>query len=159
MLHIFTDGACSRNGLKGAKAAYSLVIWNKEPLGMAYKVPEEEPQTNQRAELRGVNLAFEEIKKRQIQTPITIWSDSQYACNCVQTWGPQWKVREWKRTNGSKPLEHLDLLKPMIDFYELSKHFIILRHVKAHTNIKEFPYTGNAMADKLATELLLDSYK
>jgi ribonuclease HI len=156
MIHIFTDGACSKNGFKGASAAYSVVFWDLEekPFGLSYKVPAEEVQTNQRAELRGLNLAFEEIQKRQIKTPVTIWTDSEYARKCIEVWGPQWKARGWKRANGSKPLEHLDLLKHMIEFYESSRHFIILRHIKAHTNNTDFPYSGNAMADKLATELV-----
>jgi len=157
MLHIFTDGACTRNGTKYAKAAFSVVFWNlnEVPFGEAYKVPQDELQTNQRAELRGLKQAFDEIQLRNIRTPTTIWTDSEYARNCVQTWGPQWKVRGWKRASGSKPLEHLDLLKPMIEFYELHQHFILLKHIKAHTKKKEFPYCGNEMADTLATEALL----
>jgi hypothetical protein len=42
----------------------------------------------------------------------------------------------------------------MIDFYEQSQHFVIIRHIKAHTNKNEFPYNGNALADKLATGIL-----
>ena len=158
MLHIFTDGACVNNGKKIAKAAYSVVFWNIEntpAFGMAHKVPSHELQTNQRAELRGLSLAFDEIRARHLTNPITIWTDSEYGRKCITEWGPQWKVRGWTRANNKgKPLEHLDLLKPMIDFYEVSQHFIMIRHVKAHTNKQEFPYCGNEMADKLATECL-----
>jgi ribonuclease HI len=156
MLDIFTDGACTKNGFKGARAAYSVVFWNLEenPFGIANLVPEGEMQTNQRAELRGLSLAFEEIQRRGIKGPLTIWTDSEYGRKCIQEWGPQWKVRGWKRVAGSKPLEHLDLLKPMIEFYESSQHFILLKHVKAHTHKKEFPYCGNEMADRMATECL-----
>ena len=158
MNHIFTDGACTHNGYKNARASYSVVFWNETtPEGLAFKVPQEESQTNQRAELRGINHAFEEIQRRGIKTPTTIWTDSEYGRNCIQVWGPQWKVRGWKRASGSKPLEHLDLLKPMIDFYMANQHFIIIRHIKAHTNKKEFPYTGNALADSLATQLLVST--
>lgn len=159
MLHIFTDGACPSNGKRAARAAYSVVLWNlpdaTEPLGIAELVPESEPQTNQRAELRGVARAFEEIQTRKLKGPITIWTDSEYTRKCVMEWGPQWKARGWRRAqNAKKPLEHLDLLKPMIEYFEQSQHFIRFQHVKAHTGRKEFPYSGNEMADWLATSII-----
>ncbi len=158
MLHIFTDGACPSNGQRAAKAAYSVVLWNlpdtTEPLGIAERVPATEPQTNQRAELRGLARAFEEIQQRGLKTPITIWTDSEYGRKCITEWGPQWKARGWRRAqHAKKPLEHLDLLKPMIEFYETSQHFIRIQHIAAHTGRKEFPYSGNTMADWLASEM------
>lgn len=160
MLHIFTDGACSANGHKAAKAAYSVVLWNLpgllEPLGIAEKVPQGELQTNQRAELRGMNRAFQEIQERDLKGVITIWTDSEYTRKAVTEWGPQWKARGWKRAqNAKKPLEHLDLLKPMIDFYESAQHYVLIRHVQAHTTKQGIPYDGNRLADTLATEALL----
>jgi ribonuclease HI len=156
MLHIFTDGACPSNGKKVARAAYSVVFWNLEekPFGISEIVPLAEIQTNQRAELRGMARAFEEIKQRQLKGPITIWTDSEYVRKCVTEWGPQWKARGWKRSQGSKPLEHLDLLKPMIEFFEVSQHFIRLQHVQAHTTKIGHPWDGNRMADQLATKEL-----
>lgn len=159
MLYIFTDGACPSNGRKAAQAAYSVVLWNlegtTEPIGIAERVPMSEPQTNQRAELRGMNKAFEEIQTRGLKGPITIYTDSEYTRKCILEWGPQWKARGWRRAqNASKPLEHLDLLKPMIEYYDTSQHFIRIQHVKAHTKKVGHPYDGNRLADKLATELL-----
>ena len=159
MLHIFTDGACPSNGKRAARAAYSVVLWNlpeaTEPLGIAELIPTEEPQTNQRAELRGVARAFEEIQQRRLKGPITIWTDSEYTRKCVMEWGPQWKARGWRRAqNAKQPLQHLDLLKPMIEYYETAQHFIRFQHVKAHTGRKEFPYSGNELADWLATSII-----
>lgn len=155
MLHIFTDGACPSNGFKGARAAYAVVFWNlestTEPFGISERLPKEDPQTNQRAELSGIKRAFEEIQERHLKGPITIWTDSEYARKCITEWGPQWKTRGWRRAqNSKKEIEHLDILKPMIDYYEQSQHFIRFQHVKAHSNRKEFPYCGNTMADLLA---------
>lgn len=159
MLHIFTDGACNANGHRGARAGYAVVLWNlperSEPLGIAEALPLSEPQTNQRAELRGLKRAFEEIESRTLKGPLTVWTDSEYGRKCVTEWGPQWKARGWRRAqNSTKPIEHLDILKPMIEFYEASQHFVRIQHVRAHTNKKEFPYTGNAMADGLASAVL-----
>ena len=155
MLHIFTDGACPSNGYKAAKAAFSVVFWNlegrTEPFGLAEPVPPNEPQTNQRAELRAVKKSFDEIQARGLKGPITIWTDSEYVRKCVTEWGPQWKARGWRRAaNATKPLEHLDILKPMIDYFEASQHFIRFQHVAAHSKKKDFPYCGNHMADALA---------
>ncbi len=158
--HIFTDGACPHNGSSKTRAAYSVVFWNlpeaKEPLGIADFVPIEEPQTNQRAELRGLKRAFDEIKERNLKGIVTIWTDSEYARKCVVEWGPQWKARGWRRAqNASKQIEHLDILQDMITYYEQNQHFIRIQHVKAHTKREGFQYQGNALADSLATGLLI----
>ena len=160
-IHIFTDGACPSNGKGAAKAAYATVLWDlpgrTEPLGIAEPVPADEPQTNQRAELRGMAKAFQEIQERDLKGIIIIYTDSEYVRKCVTEWGPQWKARGWKRAqNGSKPLEHLDLLKPMIEFYEASQHFVRIQHIKAHTKRTDFPYCGNHMADSLAVSAISD---
>lgn len=156
MIHIFTDGACPSNG-KGAaaKAAFATILWNipgsAGPIEIAEVVPATEPQTNQRAELRAVYCAFEEIQKRSIQDKsIVIWTDSDYVRRCITEWASLWKARGWLKTQGGKPIEHLDLLKPMIAFYESHKETLQIRHVEAHTKKTEFPYDGNAAADKLA---------
>lgn len=161
MLHVFTDGACSANGRRGARAAFAVVLWNlpgtTEPIGIAEVVPETEQQTNQRAELRGLHRAFEELQARSIRTPTTIWTDSEYGRKCITEWGPQWKARGWRRAqNAKKPLEHLDLLKPMIEWFQENQHYVRIQHVRAHTNRTEFPYCGNALADTLATGQLAE---
>ena len=164
MLHIFTDGACPNNGKLTSRAAYSVVFWNlpeyKEPFGIAELVPKEEAQTNQRAELRGIQHAFNEIESRELKGKgiITIWTDSEYSRKAITEWGPQWKARGWRRAqNAKKPIEHLDILKPMIEFYENNQHYIKIQHVAAHTNRKGFQYDGNALADLLATSILINA--
>ncbi len=157
--YIFTDGACPNNGKKSARAAYSVVLWNlpgsSEPIGIADYVPVKEVQTNQRAELRGLYRAFEEIRTRELKGIVVIYTDSEYAIKCITEWGPCWKAYGYKRKqNPSKPIEHIDILKPMIEYYEESQHFIKIKHIRAHTGKKEFPYCGNEMADTLATELV-----
>ena len=157
MNHIFTDGACQSNGRKGAKAAYAVVLWSQEGthVEIAEHVPQTEQQTNQRAELRGMLRAFEELQKQDSRIPTTIWTDSEYVRKCVTEWGPQWKAYGWKRkANPKKQLEHLDLLKPMIDYYELNQHRIRIQHVQAHTGKQEFPWSGNELSDMLETRKL-----
>jgi ribonuclease HI len=160
--HIFTDGACPSNGKKAARAAYSVVLWNlpgrQDPLGIAEPVPEEEPQTNQRAELRGMARAFQEIQERGLKGIVNIYTDSEYVRKCITEWGPQWKARGWRRAqNAKKQLEHLDILKPMIEYYETSQYFIRIQHIRAHTKRTDFPYCGNNMADALAVAAIKDT--
>lgn len=157
MLHIFTDGACPSNGRKLARAAYGCVLWNlggvTGPICISEVLPLAEPQTNQRAELRGLKRAFDEIQERGLKGPITIWTDSEYGRKAITEWGPQWRVRGWRRAqNATKPLEHLDILKPMVEWYEANQHYVLLRHIKAHSKKKEFPYTGNQLADEIAVK-------
>ena len=50
-VRIFTDGACSRNGKKGARASWAYWMPEHKHLSAADFIPENELQTNQRGEL------------------------------------------------------------------------------------------------------------
>ena len=158
--HIFTDGSCINNGRKGAKAAYSIVFLGTKEHGpplleIAQAVPSTEPQTNQRAELSAIYQAVMTVQERNLwkeATKICFWTDSQYAIKCITEWGPGWEAKGWKKRDG-KPIEHLDLLKPLIQLRAEKGAKFTLRYVEAHQSAvrsQQFPWRWNARADALA---------
>ena len=148
---IFCDGSARGNGQKGARAGYGLAvlldgfIFKK----ISVKLPAEEPQTNQRAELQAFYHAFRIVKERQ--SPTTIYTDSMYSINCITVWATGWKKKGWKKADG-KPVLHLDIIEPMVELYEEIKPLLIIKHVKGHQKGNSYEAQGNNLADELATQ-------
>ena len=148
---IFCDGSARGNGQKGAKAGYGLAvlldgfIFKK----ISVKLPADEPQTNQRAELQAFYHAFRIVKERQ--SPTTIYTDSMYSINCITVWATGWKKKGWKKADG-KPVLHLDIIEPMVILYEEIKPLLEIKHVKGHQKGNSYEAQGNNLADELATQ-------
>lgn len=158
--NIFTDGSCINNGRKGAKAAYAIVFLGTKENGPPYlevaeQVPASEQQTNQRAELSAIYQAVQVVQERNIwkeADKICFWTDSQYAIKCITEWGTGWQAKGWKKRDG-KPIEHLDILKPLILLRAEKGSKFTLRYVEAHQSAGRstlFPWRWNARADALA---------
>lgn len=159
----FIDGSCLGNNSDKSdrRTAYALV---KAVDGVfvyqdAVRLDPPFPQTNQYAELAAFQRAFHDIRTQHTpHTTVTIYSDSAYAIQCISMWGPTWKSQGWKRKTGSggKPLEHLDVIRPLVDYWIDNKERIVLKHIAAHQSAAKsvlYPYSGNALADKLAKEM------
>ena len=162
-IHIFTDGACTNNGKRGANAAWGLIVVVEKGSGISsdYSVlytdsgpiPKSETQTNQRAELQGLLKGLREAKKHSGR--VTIWSDSQYAINCASVWGPKWKANGWKKQGG--PIQHFDLIRDLVlETIEMGQN-LSYRWLKAHTEDSrrgQFPWVFNHQVDAIATAAL-----
>ena len=148
-LYLFVDGSCTRNGQVGAKAGYGVYIVRdgKELVRQGVKLPQEEPQTNQRAELRGLFYALTYLAESG--SAGTIYTDSKYSIDCLKAWAPKWIKNGWRKAD-KKPVLHDDILKPMYDLWMQLKEQVQLLHVEAHTGKSDFISRGNAVADKLA---------
>jgi ribonuclease HI len=160
-VHYFVDGSCIGNGAGDPaerSAAYAVVKAFAQQFvdQHAEAIDRALPQTNQYAELVAFQYAFTDIETKYANQIITIYSDSMYAINCITTWGPLWKVQGWKRKargSGGKPLEHIHIIAPLVDFWERHQDHITITHIPAHqlaAQSRTYPYSGNALADKLA---------
>jgi ribonuclease HI len=155
--HVFTDGACTNNGKRNASAAWGLVVVSDAPYRVLYTdsgaIPRGEMQTNQRAELTGLLNGLRAAK--MFSGRVTIWSDSQYSINCASVWGPKWKRNGWKKQGG--PIQHLDLIQPLVnETLEVGQN-VHYRWLKAHTQDArqhEFPWIFNHQVDQLASAAL-----
>ena len=71
-------------------------------------------QTNQRAELMAILRALELSPRDR---PITIYSDSSYAINCVTKWYQKWRDNGWLNA-AKKPVENKDLVEKVLGMLE-----------------------------------------
>jgi len=157
--HIFTDGACSDNGKRTAKAGYGVHVYADAKLDKSARLYATEQQTNNRAELRGIQAALDLVDEHgenwlQTHTEIRIWSDSEYSIHCLTKWAKGWKSKGWKKSDGGH-IQNIDLIKPLYERLERMPR-VKLQHVRAHQTAlqTEFPFDGNHRADQLATSSL-----
>ena len=83
--NVYTDGACSNNGQRGAKAGLGVYFGIDDPRNCAQRI--EGKQTNNTAELKAIIKAAE-ILYREILAgfKVNIYSDSAYAIRCCTTY-------------------------------------------------------------------------
>ena len=162
---IFCDGACINNGRRGARASYGVVAYRGGGAGLgeelysaAAALSPSEPQTNQRGELRGLAaaVAYATTEMRAGATTVRIYTDSEYALNCITKWVPGWQRSGWRRADGT-PVLHRDILEPLYDSWNMLRGVAFLQHVTAHTGRSDAISTGNDRADALARSALSHS--
>ena len=119
---IYTDGACLGNPGNGGWAA--III---EPTGEKQIVGCESSTTNNRMELKAVIEALKEI---EVNSQVSLFSDSKYVIDGITKWIKNWKINDWKTTN-KKEIKNLDL---WMDLDKLTSKFkITWNWVKAHS--------------------------
>ena len=119
---IYTDGACLGNPGTGGWAA--III---EPNGEREIVGCEKSTTNNRMELKAVIEALKEI---EVNSQISLFSDSKYVIDGITKWIKNWKMNDWKTIN-KKEIKNLDL---WMDLDKLTSKFqITWNWVKGHS--------------------------
>ena len=165
---LFSDGACSNNGKKHAKAGYGVSVGlvgtgYREMAQLAEPLLPSESQTNQRAELKGLSKAWM-IATTQLPavlqrmgkgstTIVHIYTDSQYSLDCILKWAPAWSKKDWKKRDGEAVL-HQDIIEPLftaVKTWKNTPYTIEFHHVRSHTGKTDPISMGNARADELAT--------
>jgi ribonuclease HI len=158
----FTDGACSANGKKGARAGAG-VYFGSGPL-IGREISKEIPMvktvcgtvapSNNRGELEGIREAIKLVISNQVhKVPLMIVTDSKYCVGTLSEWYPN-RVR--KRTYSE--LKNLDMVSSILNLimeYEIDVMFKLVRasHDIPEDNRNEytrFIYVGNVKADALA---------
>lgn len=133
-IEIYTDGACSGNPGRGG---WGVLI--KED-GQQRELCGGEPETtNNRMEMMAV---IEALRGTDKQTPVILYTDSQYVKNGITTWIHSWKKNGWK-TASRKPVKNKDLWVILDELREDRE--IDWRWVKGHAGDP-----GNERADELA---------
>jgi len=144
-LYVYTDGACSNNGTREAKAGIGIYFSKDNPNNVSRELIGEN-LTNNIAELSAIIEAINIIKSNKKPNKIII-TDSEYAIKCATTYGSKLKKKDWK---SKKDIPNLDLVKRL---YELTiKYNIKYQHIPAHTGNKDRHSIGNYNADLLANK-------
>jgi ribonuclease HI len=152
-MRVFTDGSCTSNGRKGAKAGFAAWFPDHPSWSSAFRVPDDQDQTNNRAELSAIQLAVKTLEDRgEIDSDLVIYSDSEYSINCLTSWLPGWMSRGWKTAAG-KDVLHQDLIKDITSrLSKFKSHRFV--HVKAHTGGLDDLSKQNAVVDKMAQDVV-----
>ena len=142
MIKIYTDGACSGNpGIGG----WGVVI-------LEYKKEEiflnggNDNTTNNKMELTAAIQALKYFKKSQ---NITLFTDSKYVKDGIQSWIQNWKKNGWK-TSAKKPVKNKELWIELDDLITI--HNIQWEWVKGHAGNEH-----NEKADYLARQYIEDN--
>ncbi len=144
-INVYTDGACSNNGQRGAKAGLGVYFGENDPRNCSERI--EGKQTNNTAELKAIIKAAE-ILYREILAGFTvnIYSDSSYAIRCCTTYGEKMEKRNWIK---KKPIPNQELVKQAYYTFKDKKN-VHFNYIAAHTGKEDEHSLGNEGADKLA---------
>ena len=157
-MRVFTDGACSHNGRPGAKAGYAVWFPDAKDLSESARVPENEPQTNQRAELSAIYRAAVILDAGGYHDEdIKIYTDSEYSINCLTKWISGWVSRGWKTAAGGDVL-HKDLIQATSTLLSKFKSHRFV-HVRAHTGNEDDLSKQNDIVDRMARGTIDDAVK
>uniref|UniRef100_A0A8D1EEK5 Ribonuclease H1 n=1 Tax=Sus scrofa TaxID=9823 RepID=A0A8D1EEK5_PIG len=138
---VYTDGCCSSNGRRRARAGIGVYWGPGHPLNVGIRLPGR--QTNQRAEIHAACKALELAKAQNI-SKLVLYTDSMFTINGITSWVPGWKKNGW-RTSTHKEVVNKE------DFQELERLAqgmdVQWMHVPGHAG-----FIGNEEADRLARE-------
>jgi ribonuclease HI len=134
---IYTDGACSGNPGKGGWAAVIINKTNEKIISGS-----ENLTTNNRMELTAVIKALE----LTITNNVTVFTDSKYVKDGIESWINNWKKNGWK-TASKEPVKNKDLWE-VLDQLKENKN-IKWEWVKGHSNDKY-----NNLVDEKAREAI-----
>lgn len=155
-MRVFTDGACSHNGRPGAKAGYAVWFPEHQFLSTSERVPDSQPQTNQRAELLAIVRAAIILDERGYHdVDVVLYTDSEYSINCLTKWMPGWVARNWKTSAGGDVL-HRDLIEEATTRLSKCKSHRFV-HVRAHTGGSDDLSKHNDVVDRMARSTIDDT--
>jgi len=112
MYHIYTDGACHKNGEGGwavlAQQPFNRSGCYKDTHGFTWS-GYVNPTTNNRMELQAVIQGIQLVQEFNLTLPVQLYSDSQYVVKGLNEYMPDWKLKDWKK--GKKDMKNVDLWK------------------------------------------------
>ncbi|CAN9507335.1 unnamed protein product [Ophioblennius macclurei] len=138
---VYTDGCCSANGRKRARAGIGVYWGRNHPLNVAERLAGR--QTNQRAEIRAACRALQQALDNDIKK-LVLYTDSMFTINGVTKWVKNWKQNGWKLKSGGAVVNKDDFVKLDTLNGELE---VVWLHIPGHAG-----YKGNEEADRLSRE-------
>lgn len=149
-LIVFTDGACTANGKKGARASYAVAWPYHDEFDLGIRLDPSETQTNNRGEYHALILAMMQANEHldiMREKTLIVYTDSMLLIRSMNEWMPTWKRNGWKKADG-QTVSNLDLLKTLDELRSTRK--LVLKHVRAHTGRQDWESIFNDKVDRLA---------
>ncbi|KAM4866705.1 ribonuclease H1 [Thomomys bottae] len=138
---VYTDGCCSSNGRRRARAGIGVYWGPGHPLNVSIRLPGR--QTNQRAEIHAACKAIEQAKAQNIRQ-LALYTDSMFTINGITNWVQGWKKNGWRTSAGKDVINKEDF----VALDQLTRDMDIQwMHVPGHSG-----FVGNEEADRLARE-------
>ncbi|XP_069350638.1 ribonuclease H1 isoform X2 [Eulemur rufifrons] len=138
---VYTDGCCSSNGRRRARAGIGVYWGPGHPLNVGIRLPGR--QTNQRAEIHAACKAIEQARAQNI-SKLVLYTDSMFTINGITNWVQGWKKNGWKTSTGKDVINKEDF----VALEKLTRGMDIQwMHVPGHAG-----FVGNEEADRLARE-------
>lgn len=138
---IFTDGGCEPNP---GEAGSGVAVYCDNKLTALWYGLYNPMGTNNTAELnalhQGLLLAQEEVAKGKTAA---VFSDSQYAIQCVVQWAVSWEKAGWKKKSGE--IKNLELIQQIYALHQTLKDKVQVLHVNGHVGVQ-----GNELADRMS---------
>lgn len=146
-IQIYTDGSSLGNPGPGG---WGVLIIKNEELGIKNDIEiggGEKNTTNNRMELQAVIEALKYSARQDLAEykEVTIFADSNYVLNGINSWIYNWEKNGW-RTANKKPVLNQELWKELIELVRDSKRNIFWEKVKGHSG-----HIYNDKADEIAT--------
>ncbi|MEM6473858.1 MAG: ribonuclease HI [Planctomycetota bacterium] len=132
---LYTDGACSGNPGPGGWAFILRCLKTGKELERSAGEPQ---TTNNQMELRAVIEGLRALKE---PCEVTLYADSSYVLQGMQSWISGWKKRGWRRKEGA--VKNVELWKELDRL--MTPHTLKYEHVKGHSGHLE-----NERCDQLA---------
>ena len=143
MLYIYIDGSSRKNGKKGG---YGIIIFDdNNNLIDAYQ-EQFDNVTNNQMELKAFLKTFELLNTKYKGEQATIYSDSAYCVNILNSWIYSWSNNNWKTSKG-ETIKNLDIILSLYKYYNINFFInqIYIIKVDGHKGI-----IGNELSDSLA---------
>jgi ribonuclease HI len=144
-IELYTDGSCHTQQKTGAWASILFIAGEKIVLK-----GEEKNTTHNRMELLAVINAIAFIDDKQIDSPLVIYTDSQYVA-LIRERKDKLKNKNFL-TNKGTPIQNADLVQTLIQ--QIESHAIQFVKVKAHQKINDDLTKYNGEVDRMARELV-----
>lgn len=146
----YTDGSCAANGSKNTHGGAAFVcVRDKDTIVDQWQEFYEGKITNNSMELEAILYAIHHIHdnkydENEFEVP-TIYSDSSYCVNTINTWMYNWKNNGWLKSDNKVP-ENLDIIMAIWYLKEEKGYKFHLEKIKGHAG-----HQWNEYVDKLAT--------
>ncbi|KAM5317237.1 ribonuclease H1 isoform 2-T2 [Glossophaga mutica] len=105
---VYTDGCCSRNGRRRARAGIGVYWGPGHPLNVGVRLAGR--QTNQRAEIHAACRAVEQAKAQNIDK-LVLYTDSMFTINGITNWLQGWKENGWRTSARKEVINREDFLE------------------------------------------------